>query len=234
MQANPLKTKETSERIQALVEAGLKRKGMSGRKASMQIVGHDGLIRDIRAGRLPSIDKLEILFDLLDLELYFGPPRDTGAVPQIVLDGTEFAQVPVHGAALAAGNGIENASEERIGHMAFRRSWLKRIGVAASAAVLARADGESMAPTIHHGDMLLIDRARAEPPKVPRAATDTRPAQIYAVLDDGAARVKRIELVPGGTLALLSDNPNFAPEFRPSAAVAIIGRVVWWGHTNKE
>lgn len=224
--------------ILEIIDEALKRRGLSDAAASKLAVGNYALIKNMRSARSDekryNFQALERLADVLGLECYFGPPRDTGAVPQIVLDGTEFAQVPVHGAALAAGNGIENASEERIGHMAFRRSWLKRIGVAASAAVLARADGESMAPTIHHGDMLLIDRARAEPPKVPRAATDTRPAQIYAVLDDGAARVKRIELVPGGTLALLSDNPNFAPEFRPSAAVAIIGRVVWWGHTNKE
>ncbi len=39
----------------------------------MDIVGHDGLIRDIRAGRLPSIDKLRALSDYFDLQLYFGP-----------------------------------------------------------------------------------------------------------------------------------------------------------------
>ena len=91
-----------------------------------------------------------------------------------------------------------------------------------------------MVPTIQDGDILLIDRANAKPPQALRSPKDTRPATIYAVLHDGAARVKRIELAPGGSLALLSDNPAFAPEFHPASSVAIIGKVVWWGHTNRE
>lgn len=174
------------------------------------------------------------LAEVLDLEFYFGPPRDTGPFEQILLDGAEFAHIPVHEAALAAGGGANNASEDLVGTLAFRRSWLKRIGVSASSAVLARAAGDSMSATIQDGDMLLIDRAKSDPPQVPRAPKDTRPAPIYAVLDDGAARVKRIELVPGGMLALLSDNTAFAAELRPIASVSIIGKVMWWGHTNRE
>lgn len=72
-------TKETSEnfsqRLAALVNSALKEKGLSGRQASMSVVGHDGLIRDIRAGRLPSPDKLELLFDLLGLDFHIGPRR---------------------------------------------------------------------------------------------------------------------------------------------------------------
>ncbi|WP_413874126.1 XRE family transcriptional regulator [Albidovulum sp.] len=157
----------------------------------------------------------------------------TQAALDAIVDG-DFIAVPVHQAALGAGSGVENRSEDLIGHLAFRRSWLRCIGVSAASAVLARADGESMAPTIHHGDLLLIDCDRSAVPPAPRATSDTRPAPIYAILDEGAARVKRVELVPGGTLALLSDNPAFAPEFRPVPSVAIIGKVMWWGHTNRD
>lgn len=183
----------------------------------------------------PTLSKVQQICEALGLELYIGAPRDTGAVEQIVLDGSDFAQVPVHKVALAAGDGADNHTEELAGYLAFRRSWLKRVGVAASAAVLARATGESMAPTIHDGDMLLIDRAKADPPAARRSAKDTRPSPIYAILDvDTGARVKRLELAAPGTLALLSDNPSFAPEFRTVDSVKIIGKVVWWGHTSKE
>lgn len=224
--------------ILSTIDEALKQKGLSDAAASKLAVGHPSLIKNLRMPRdgekrynLPALMKLA---EVLDLEFYFGPPRDTGTVQQVVLNGADFAHIPFHEAVLAAGVGIENHSEELIGHLAFRRDWLKRIGVSASSAVLGRADGDSMLPTIHHGDMLLIDRARAAPPQTVRSPKDTRPAPIYAILDDGAARVKRIELAPGGTLALLSDNPAFAPEFRPASAVSIIGRVPWWGHTNKE
>ena len=221
------------------IDEALKRKGLSDAAASKLAVGHPSLIKNLRMPRdgekrynLPALMKLA---EVLDLEFYFGPPRETGPVEQIVLEGSDFAQVPVHKATLAAGGGADNHTEELAGHLAFRRSWLKRVGVAASAAVLARATGESMAPTIHDGDMLLIDRSKADPPAARRSAKDTRPSPIYAILDvDTGARVKRLELAAPGTLALLSDNPSFAPEFRPVDSVKIIGKVVWWGHTSKE
>lgn len=233
MQSNVLKTKETSERVRTLVEAALKAKGISGRQASLQIVGHDGLIRDIRAGRLPSIDKLEALFDLLGLEFYFGTVRDIGEGPSPP-DPADFAQVPLHEAALAAGSGAENGTERVVDYLAFRRDWLRKIGVAPSNAVLARAWGDSMQPCIWDGDMVLIDRARAEVPvRMPGSATRSR-SPIYAVLDEGRARLKRIERPEDGQVILLSDNPDYPPEFAKIESLSIIGKVLWWGHTNRD
>lgn len=146
----------------------------------------------------------------------------------------DFVQVPVHEADLAAGDGRTNDSEDIEGHLAFRRSWLKRLGISATGAVIARARGESMSPTIQDGDVVLIDRFSVEVPAKPREPGDIRPAPIYALLDDGAARIKRVALAGPGTLALLSDNPAVPPEFRPASAVSIIGKVRWWGHTNRE
>lgn len=149
-------------------------------------------------------------------------------------DPSEFAPVPLHEVALAAGPGRTNDGEDIIDHLAFRRSWLKRMGLSPAKLVIARAQGDSMEPTIHHGDVVLIDRARSEPPSKPRDPKDRRAVPIYALLDDGMARIKRIDLAAPGTLALLSDNPTSPPEFRPSAIVSIIGRVVWWGHTSED
>lgn len=146
----------------------------------------------------------------------------------------DFVQVPLHEADLAAGDGRTNDREEVEGHLAFRRSWLKRLGVSAAGAVIARARGESMSPTIQDGDVVLIDRFSAEPPTKSREAGDARPAPIYALLDDGAARIKRLALASPGMLALLSDNPAVPPEFRPAPSVSIIGKVRWWGHTNRD
>lgn len=151
-----------------------------------------------------------------------------------VANPSEFAPIPVHAASLAAGDGAHNDDETVIAHLAFRRDWLKRIDVSPGSAVIARARGDSMLPTISDGDIVLIDRARAEPPTRIREPQDTRPAPLYALLDDGAARIKRLELATPGTLALLSDNPVAPPEFRPVSVVSIIGKVVWWGHTNRE
>ncbi len=146
----------------------------------------------------------------------------------------DFVQVPMHEADLAAGDGRANDSEDIEGHLAFRRSWLKRIGISATGAVIARARGESMSPTIQDGDIVLIDRFSAVAPSRAREPGDARPAPIYALLDDGSARIKRLALASPGTLALLSDNPAMPPEFRSASEVTIIGKVRWWAHTDKE
>jgi len=223
--------------VRALVEAALEDKGISARQASLQIVGHDGLIRDIRAGGLPSIDKLEALFDLLGLEFYFGPPRDTGPIETLTLDGADYAHVPLHDAMLAAGAGVFNGSETVVETLAFRREWLQRIGVSASTARLARVQGDSMQPSLWHGDMILIDTRTNEPPVRDRDQRDQRRSPIYALIDNGEARVKRIERPSPDQMLLISDNTDYPPELRQGTdlkAITIIGKVAWWGHTNKD
>lgn len=183
------------------------------------------------------LNNAQQICEALGLELYIGPPRDTGPVEQVILDGREFAQVPLHKASLAAGHGAENGAEPIVDHLAFRRDWLKRIGVAASKAVLARAQGDSMQPSIHDGDLMLIDTSRRDISIRSRTPSDQRPAPIYALLDSGGARVKRLEQPEPGIIMLLSDNPAFPPEILTgpkAAALNIIGKVMWWGHTNRE
>jgi phage repressor protein C with HTH and peptisase S24 domain len=152
---------------------------------------------------------------------------------------SDFVELPLHDVELAAGHGADNGSEtlaeELAERLAFRRSWLKRIGVATANAVLARAKGDSMLPGIHDGDLLLIDTARRDLAVRPRGPTDLRPAQIYALLDGDQARIKRLERPEPGVVMLVSDNPAFPPEVITGAkidALNIIGKVMWWGHTN--
>ena len=50
------------------------------------------------------------------------------------------------------------------------------------------------------------------------------------------APVGEVERPEAGVLFLVSDNPDYAPELRAGAQMeqlqlAIIGKVVWWGHT---
>lgn len=188
-------------------------------------------ILDASQPRTPSVAKAKKIADALGLEFYIGPRRVFDGPPA---DSDEYAPIPVLAAELAAGAGAENGDETIIDHLAFRRAWLKRLGIAPGGAVIARARGDSMWPTISHGDVVLIDRLAAEPPRKPRVPGDARPAPIYALLDNGAARIKRVELAAEGTLAILSDNPSSPPEFRSIEAVSIIGKVRWWGHTNRE
>jgi phage repressor protein C with HTH and peptisase S24 domain len=147
-----------------------------------------------------------------------------------------FAHIPLHDAFLAAGGGAENGAEAVIDYLAFRRDWLRRIGVAPSNAALARVEGDSMQPSIWHGDMVMIDHsvARQTIPVRARSSESRVRSPVYALLEDGKARVKRIERPLEDQLILISDNPDYAPQIVHPRDVTVIGKVIWWGHTAKE
>lgn len=183
----------------------------------------------------PTLSRVQEICTALDLEIYIGPRRELVSEhePQVA-DPDQFAKIPVHAAFLAAGNGSENGTEHIIDFLAFRRDWLRRIGVAPCNAALAKIDGDSMQPSIWDGDLVMIDRARREVPVRQRSVETKFRSPVYALLDDGRAKVKRIERPQEDQVILLSDNPDYAPQVVPASQIDIIGKVVWWGHTSKE
>ena len=58
------------------IDSALRARGWSAREASMRAVGTPELIRDMRRGRVPSVERFRALCEVLDLEFYVGPHRD--------------------------------------------------------------------------------------------------------------------------------------------------------------
>lgn len=139
----------------------------------------------------------------------------------------------MHDAILAAGMGALNDDETIIDYVAFKKDWLRRVGLMPNSARVVKARGDSMEPTIRDGDMLLVDCSKTTPPLQPREPGDKRPAVIYALLDEHGARVKRMERLNEDTVLLLSDNPAHPPETRSIRLLSIIGEVVWWAHSDR-
>lgn len=223
------------------IDEALKRNGLSDAAASRMAVGHPSLIKNLRLPRegekrynLPALKKLA---DVLGLEFYFGPPRDIGPVQQVVVDAEEYAKVPLHEVELAAGLGAVNGEEEISGELVFKRSWLRRVGVSPANARLARVRGKSMEPTLHEGDVVMIDMGRNTVPARPRDREKPLRADLYALREGDQLRIKRVEHSTMGRLVLHSDNAMmFPPEVREgydAQQLGIIGKVVWWGHTER-
>lgn len=57
------------------IERAVRARGWSARQASMRAVGTPELIRDMRRGRVPSVERFRALCDVLGLEFYVGPQR---------------------------------------------------------------------------------------------------------------------------------------------------------------
>lgn len=224
------------EQILKAIKAQLKSKGLSAAEASERAVGNQYLIANMGRDRygMPTTESLMALCDVLGLDFYIGLPRDVGAVTVTEVSGVEYARIPVHEAELAAGDGAHNDGETVIDHLAFRRDWLKRIGVSASAACIARVRGDSMQPTVWGGDMILIDTTRKVLSVRHRDPKDQRRPSIYALRDGNETRVKRLERPSDDLVMLVSDNPDYPPELRPLQEITVLGKVAWWGHTVRD
>ena len=62
------------------IERAVRARGWSARQASIRAVGTPELIRDMRRGRVPSVERFRALCEVLDLEFYVGPPRGESPV----------------------------------------------------------------------------------------------------------------------------------------------------------
>lgn len=225
-----------------VIDTALRRKGLSDAAASKLAVGHPALLKNLRMHRegekrynLPALQKLAAV---LDLEFYFGERREQPAAAPLTIDGAAFTHIPVLDVELSAGPGATNGDELVLDHLAFRQDWLRRRHLTPAQMTLVHVRGDSMKPTLQPGDMVLLDTSdqarelpvRSRPPGKGRAP-------IYALRVDGEARVKRLLRPDKDTLILVSDNPDWPPEAWSGARLrqlepAILGKVVWWGHTE--
>lgn len=216
---------ETAD-IYELIETYRKKLGLSQAEVAFRAFGQDSsaAIQGLRRGKSPGIERLSAMSEVLGLELYFGPPRETGPRPdRSAID--DFAFVQRFDVKLSAGPGANGDNAPPLAPVAFRKEWLSQQGLIADRCVVCGVTGDSMEPLLFDTDLVLIDRR----------VTELRDGQVYAVTDvAGDIRIKRLEKVEGGIL-LRSDNSSSPTEVRMGAdadRIDIIGRLAWSGHTH--
>lgn len=132
---------------------------------------------------------------------------------------SHFVKIPRYDATLAAGAGSWNEGRRKLDEIPFTREFLlKKLNRTSTKGLgVVEARGDSMAPTILDGALMLIDE------------DDTRVTDgIFAFVHDGDARVKRIRKLTDG-LSLISDNPAYDPETLIGAdqgRVQIVGKIL--------
>lgn len=137
------------------------------------------------------------------------------------LPAGEFALVRRLDVKLSAGNGHEDIDvtiSEDLLPQAFRADWIRKMGLKPNRLASVTADGDSMEPSIHDGDALVINLDET-------AVID---GKVYWIWYDGGARVKRLYRLPGGGLRIKSDNAAYSPiDLTSDQAqhVRVIGRV---------
>ena len=133
--------------------------------------------------------------------------------------------MPLFDISAAAGGGRAEEDPAAAAALSFPPSLLRRITAAPAGDLrLISISGDSMVPTLEHGDMVMVDTNRTSP----------SPPGIF-VLDDGVGLVaKRVDAIPNSRpqmLRLSSDNPAYSNYQRRIDEVRVIGRVVWFARS---
>jgi phage repressor protein C with HTH and peptisase S24 domain len=92
-------------------------------------------------------------------------------------------------------------TEISTGFYAFNRKWLARRGLALANLAVISVRGDSMKPDLNDKDLILLDRSQIIPAD----------GDVYVLRYSGILFVKRVQVVPGNCISLLSTNPAFRP-----------------------
>jgi len=144
--------------------------------------------------------------------------------PKLPDEHADFYYIPLYDVRASAGHGAWNDSEHVIDTLAFKRQWIRQeLGAQPEQLCLIYITGESMEPTLHAGEVILIDKSIKE------VNTDG----IYVLMLDGSLLTKRCQRLPGKKIRVSSDNPAYEPFILDdninSPEQHLVGRVVWAG-----
>jgi len=186
-------------------------------------IGEMRLPEPSQAGLAQAGDEL-ISFEGSYHQLQRPEPDSSDVVPP---SREEFAFLPRYAGAAAAGYGRTAEAEEITEMLAFRRDWLRRIGINPAQAFLLVADGDSMTPTIPDGALMLVDGSIKEP-------RDIKNGNIYVIVRSGTVIVKRVQFRIDDSVVLISDNAMYERETisrEEMNDLHFAGRVVWIGRS---
>jgi phage repressor protein C with HTH and peptisase S24 domain len=185
-------------------------------------------VYDIMRGRSenPNLERLDCLAQVLKVErnwLLHGMGEVEGEKPMIENPDEAFVAIPYVSVKPSMGGGHLVEEEPAPGRpYHFQRSWIKHDLKAEPANLrILHVEGDSMMPTLHDGDIVLVDMGRRSP----------TPPGIF-VLHDGMGLVaKRLEHIPMSDpprVRIISDNPFYSPYEGTAEEVNIIGRIRWF------
>jgi len=199
----------------------------AGRVADLAGINRS-FVYDIMRGRSenPNLEKLDQVAEALNVErnwLLHGIGDIDGESP-IMEDPMEaFVSIPSVEVTASMGGGnlvtdeIENGEPYH-----FQRSWILHDLKAEPANLrIMHVEGDSMMPTLHSGDVVLVDLAKRAP----------TPPGIFVLFDGMGLVAKRLENIPNNDppkVRVISDNTFYSPYERTADEVNVIGRIRWF------
>lgn len=159
----------------------------------------------------------------VSLPWLLGMSDDAGQLPApLTLNDDDEVEVEMLDLAYGMGGAFLDTHIE-IEKKRFPLSWLRRYTDSpAHLLAFARGVGDSMWPTIHDQDDVLIDRGKTR-------LEDELADRIWCAVFGDIGMIKRLRRLPNGTVKIMSDNPQVSDEIAADGELHIIGRIVWKG-----
>ena len=210
--------------ILEVIDAALKRKGLTDAAASKLAVGHPSLLKNLRMPRegekrynLPSLMRLA---EVLDLEFYFGPRRPADELPEIATNvrpeddaPTGFLTIPWADAGHRKGSAP----------VAFSRVWLDEHELVPDFLLAALPDVVDLDQSPVQDTLALLDT---------RAAL-RKGHGIWCFRSNGKVRVASVTFA-GSVTVILPARHSEEPQIidgPPGGAISVLGKVVWLGQS---
>jgi Peptidase S24-like len=156
------------------------------------------------------------------LARYFGVSEaELGAPEELsfasgTIGAADWIDVPRLELGVSAGAGALDAGELAFGALRFSRRWVRQRGLDPARLSTVEVIGDSMEPTLRHGDEILVDGR-------PGGLRDG----VHVVRLYTALLVKRLDTSRPGRLTLISDNRAYPPIETSTDEAQVIGRAVW-------
>lgn len=142
--------------------------------------------------------------------------------PVMMRDQKGQVTIPRYSVNGSAGPGDEVFTETVVNFLPVSDAFVREV-LRADAADLAiiGVDGSSMAPTLEHGDAVIVDRS----------IHHLRDSDVYLIRHQGKLRIKRLQMKMDGSVTIRSDNPSYEAETLHGDALdelQVVGRVLPW------
>jgi phage repressor protein C with HTH and peptisase S24 domain len=155
------------------------------------------------------------------LKNYQPTPKSNVSAVKPLTEFKEWSSLPVYDVHAAAGAGTLVHSEYTIDTLLIPTSLLAEFGLSETISTIIYVDGDSMEPTLSHGDRLLVDTREQQHPVT---------NGVYVIRIDEAVYVKRLRWdIASGKYNIISDNidyPVFQIDHNNGRNFKIIGKAI--------
>jgi phage repressor protein C with HTH and peptisase S24 domain len=144
----------------------------------------------------------------------------TGTTDLSSMDEEDDVLIDMIDLAYGMGGAFLDSDQVEVERVKFSRSWLRQFtNTLPRHLVSTRGIGDSMMPTIHDRDVVIIDKSQTR--------VDLNMGEkIWACVYGGVGMIKRLRPMPDGTVKISSDNLVIRDEVAADGDLFIVGRVI--------